>query len=95
MSQTTARFPDSGSCSDTLLYHVCYEAGTRLGGSLVEAKRRARARGDRACATAYLQQWVAMDERRRTIGVRDPGAQERAIEDWTAHKLRVDQSLDR
>ncbi len=68
--------------SDTVLYDVFFEAGTMLGGSLVEAERRARAAGDEEAAAAHRQASYAMVRARRGVEATDRAGQVAAIEEW-------------
>jgi hypothetical protein len=80
MSSTRRR--DFTAYSDTVLYDVFFEAGTMLGGSLVEAERQARAGGDEEVADAHRQVRYAMVRARRRVGATDRDAQVAAIEEW-------------
>lgn len=98
MSETTTR-PTAGDYarySDTVLFDVMYEAGTYLGGCLVELERRAEAEGDADSATRWAQEDLELARERRGVDARDRQAQIAALLRWRARadELRPILGLD-
>lgn len=84
MSKTTAvpTAADYAEYSDTVLFDVMYEAGTYLGGCLVELERRAGAAGDTAGEARWAQEDIEFARERRGVDARDRQAQIAALLRW-------------
>lgn len=80
---------------DVTLYDIMYEAGTRLGGAMMELWRIADSKGNVDERDKWLKERQDLELKRRAINPRDRNAQELAYDDWTKRTENLYAMIDR
>ena len=78
------------SLSDFTLYETFYEAGTMLGGALVELERKASERQNSEMFRRFRRERFSMGDDRDETGRNDRERQIRLIERWTGRRKSLD-----
>lgn len=79
--------------SDSALFDVFYETGTKLGAILLEAERLARDKSDHCSVEKFRNRWDDMAFRRQSINPRNRAAQGAAIQEWTEEIEEIEELL--